>query len=84
MIKKLEKIDEILCHYENFLHGKDGEDCTEARKLIREAIEEAKNISLNLPVIGAVCDCKDRSTFYRDKECNDICYDCDLPIANCN
>lgn len=52
MINKLEKIDEFLCHIENFLHGKDGEDCTEARKLIREAISEAKNISSSSHVIG--------------------------------
>jgi len=26
------------------------------------------------------CECKSRTTFYRDKEDNDICYDCDLMI----
>jgi len=26
------------------------------------------------------CTCKDRSSFYRDKEDNDLCYDCDKPI----
>lgn len=26
------------------------------------------------------CTCKDRTTFYRDKEDNDVCYDCDLMI----
>ncbi len=26
------------------------------------------------------CQCKNRRTFYKDKEHNDICYDCDKPI----
>jgi hypothetical protein len=29
-----------------------------------------------------VCSCSDGSSMYRDKEDNDMCYDCDLPIAN--
>ena len=48
---------------------------------IRENIEGIFGHSANPPVIKSVyCDCKDRSSFYRDKEDNDICYDCDLMI----
>ena len=42
MKNKLNKIDEILISFEDFLHGKDGENCTKARKLLMEVQNENK------------------------------------------
>lgn len=42
MIEKLEQIDEILASYEDWMHGKDGENCTKARKLLIEVTEKVK------------------------------------------
>lgn len=55
MIEKLEQIDEILASYEDWMHGKDGENCTKARKLLIEATEEVKNISSKPVLCDSVC-----------------------------
>ena len=36
---KLYEIDEILSGYEDWMHGKDGDDCTKARKLLAEVTQ---------------------------------------------
>jgi vacuolar-type H+-ATPase subunit H len=43
--EKLEEIDEILASFEDWMHGEDGKRCTEARKLLREAIKHAEKLN---------------------------------------
>ncbi len=38
--EKLEEIDEILTSFEDWMHGEDGERCTEARVLLKEVVDE--------------------------------------------
>jgi len=38
--EKLDRIDEILIYYEGWMHGEDGDNCTEARILITEIENE--------------------------------------------
>lgn len=40
--EKLEEIDDILSSYEDWMHGLDGKNCTRARKLLTEVIDEVK------------------------------------------
>ncbi len=40
MKEKLEEIDEILSSFEQWMHGEDGDNCTQARILIREILNE--------------------------------------------
>jgi hypothetical protein len=47
VIDKLEEIDEILMGYEDWMHGKDGYDCTKARAVLRQVIKEIQNNSKN-------------------------------------
>jgi hypothetical protein len=68
-----------------WLGNKEYQYTEESRNLMRDdldAVIEANKISFNSVLAdSSFCDCKDRSSFYRDKEDNDICYDCDLPLA---
>ena len=38
-VEKLSRVDDILAHLEDILHGVEGEECTEARKLVLQIIE---------------------------------------------
>ena len=49
-------------------------------KQVEEALQELSALSPKL-VHCTYCSCVDRSRMYRDKEDNDMCYDCDLPIV---
>ncbi len=40
MKELLNEIDDLLCHLENFIHGKDGNDITEMRYKIIEALRQ--------------------------------------------
>lgn len=40
LIEKLEQVDEILASFEDWMHGKDGDNCTKARILLIEVMEE--------------------------------------------
>lgn len=48
-------------------------------KQVQEALEELNALSPKLAHC-TYCSCVNRSRMYRDKEDNDMCYDCDLPI----
>lgn len=48
-------------------------------KAVEEALKELNDLSPKLPHC-TYCSCVNRSRMYRDKEDNDMCYDCDLPI----
>lgn len=48
-------------------------------KQVQEAMEELNALSPKLPHC-TYCSCVNRSRTYRDKEDNDMCYDCDLYI----
>ena len=70
MKKLLNEIDELLCHLENFTHGKDGNDITEMRYRIREALRQPN-------VIKSVCDHIDEKSGLiciggRCNKCNEI------------
>ena len=45
MKNKLEEIDFILARYEDWMHGYNGQQCTKARKLLREVLTEVNKIS---------------------------------------
>ncbi len=36
IVNKLFEIDQILMGFENWMHGKDGDDCTDARWMLSE------------------------------------------------
>ena len=69
MKKLLNEIDELLCHLENFTHGKDGNDITEMRYKIREALRQPD-------VIKSVCPQCNSSNTKRDIMRWRICCDC--------
>lgn len=43
--EKLNCIDEVLASFEDWMHGSDGENCTKARKLLREVQQQVKNLN---------------------------------------
>lgn len=43
MEKLLEEIDDLLARFEDFTHGKDGDDITKMRKKIRDSINEYRD-----------------------------------------
>lgn len=57
MENKLNEIDEILASYEDWMHGKDGKNCTKARKLLIEVQKQVK-LFCQPDVIKSVCDHK--------------------------
>jgi hypothetical protein len=49
---KLEEVDEVLSSFEDWMHGKDGYDCTKARQLLREAIRDIRKVKTSIEEIN--------------------------------
>lgn len=49
-------------------------------KMLNDGLNKIGYEIVKKPTFGEVCQCTNRASFYRDKEGNDICYDCDLPL----
>lgn len=50
MINKLREVDSILAHYEDWMHGYNGSQCTKARRLISEVIKSLESSSKKIEI----------------------------------
>lgn len=65
--EKLSQVDDILCQFEDYMHGEEGEDCSKARKLLIETTdllqslqgEECEHRGGNDPQEQKECSCKE-------------------------
>lgn len=68
MNELIEEIDEILARYEDWMHGKNGDDCTKARKLLHQLRDQCALADVSGSLLVEI---KNLFEQYRDEEMPD-------------